>query len=241
MEAEGVEPFESASVQGIPAARCCPQILVLPLGIEPSSTALQTAAMTTSAKAGYCCLYCTICNQLNIYMQYYKYLDLDYQVACRKLKAYILKNSSLLTDFWNDINTQEVMLSIPEIQKMFDPLSIKIKQISILVTRPKSIHDGIHIDHTSTNVRINLPLFNCEHSVTNFYSTTGLPTKMFLPNGVAFEDLDYSSCKLEDSFCLNQPAALRVTVPHQIVVNPDIDYRVSATIEFEENIDYLLD
>lgn len=174
-------------------------------------------------------------------MQYYKYLDLDYQVACQKLKAYILKNSSLLTAFWNDIDTQEVMLSIPEIQAMFNPLSIRIKQISILVTRPKSAQEGIHIDHTSTNVRINLPLSNCEHSVTNFYSTTSLPTKMFLPNGVAFENLNYSSCKLEDSFCLNRPAALRVTVPHQVVVNPDIGYRMSATIEFEENIDYLLD
>jgi hypothetical protein len=174
-------------------------------------------------------------------MQYYKYLDLDYQVACQKLRAYILENSSLLTDFWNDINTQEVISSIPELQTMFDPLSITIKQISILVTRPKSIYDGIHIDYTSTNVRINLPLVNCKHSVTNFYSTTKVPTKEFLPNGVAYKDLEYSSCTLEDSFCLNRPAALRVTVPHQIMVNSDIDYRVSATIEFEENIDYLLD
>jgi hypothetical protein len=174
-------------------------------------------------------------------MKYYQYLDLDYKVAAEKLKLYYLEEADNIKSFWNPLNTIKILQMIPEIQYMFNPLKIKIKHIHLIKTDNTSICDGIHRDDTTCNVRINLPIMNCDEAVTNFYTSGTEPIKKFLINGGPYYYLKLSDCKLVDSMCLHMPAALRVKEFHQVVANKQFLPRVSCTIEFYENIDYLLD
>jgi hypothetical protein len=172
-------------------------------------------------------------------MRYYKYLDLDFVPVAEKLKTYLLDNKDKIEGFWTNLDTPKILLLFPEIQKMFDPMNIKIKRISVVTVDPS--YTGIHRDDTNYNVRINIPILNCEYSVTNFYKTDAEPIKLFTPNGMPYLQIDNSQCVLVDSLCLNMPAALRVTEPHQVIVNPNYSPRIACTIDFVENIDYLLD
>jgi hypothetical protein len=174
-------------------------------------------------------------------MKYYRYLDLDHKVACEKLKNYAMENASKIKNFWTFLNTPKLLKLFPEVQSMFDPLNITIKQISLITSNNTSIRDGIHRDHTNCNVRINIPIMNCEGSVTNFYSSNAEPQKLLLSNGIPYYQIDYNKCVLVDSFCLEKPAALRIREPHQVIASSQQSPRVSCTIEFVENIDYLLD
>ena len=173
-------------------------------------------------------------------MKYYRYLDLDYTVACEKLKKYAIENASKIKSFWTYLDAPKIIKLFPEVQSMFDPLNINIKKISLITTSNTSIKNGIHRDDTDCNVRINLPIMNCEKSITNFYESNAEPTKLFLPNGVPYLQIDHNLCKLVDSICLDRPAALRIKEPHQVVTFEN-SKRISCTVEFFENIDYLLD
>lgn len=172
-------------------------------------------------------------------MRFYKYLDLDFLPVAEKLKSYILDNKDQIQGFWTRLDTPRILLLFPEVQKMFDPMNIKIKRISVVTVDPSNT--GIHRDDTDCNVRINIPILNCNSSVTNFYKTDADPIQKFTPNGTPYLQIENSKCILVDSFCLDRPAALRVTEPHQVIVNPDYSPRIACTIEFVENIDYLLD
>jgi hypothetical protein len=174
-------------------------------------------------------------------MKYYQYLDLDYKVACEKLKLYFLEEADNIESFWTSLNTVKILQMIPEIQCMFNPLKINVKQISLIKSVNTSINNGIHRDHGTCNVRINLPIMNCKESFTNFYRSSVEPKKLFLANGVSYYQINLSDCELVDSVCLNMPAALRVKELHQVVANKQFLPRVSCTIQFYENIDYLLD
>lgn len=171
-------------------------------------------------------------------MKYYKYLDLDHTVVRDKIRSYIGKN--ITHNFWNHTNRDDVLLKIPELQTMFDPLGIHIHKISILnawFTGPGIIH----VDACDYSVRINLPILNCDNTITNFYKSNAPLIKTVLPNGVPYFKFDPSQCELVDSFCLNRPAAIRIGEPHQICIMSEVVPRISCTIEFEENIEYLLD
>jgi hypothetical protein len=172
-------------------------------------------------------------------MRYYKYLDLDFLSVAEKLKMYILDNKDQIQGFWTPLDTLKILLLFPEVQKMFDHMNIRIKRISVVTVDPSS--NGIHRDDTKCNVRINIPILNCAASVTNFYKTNADPIRKFTPSGSPYLQIENSKCILVDSFCLDRPAALRVTEPHQVIVNSDYVPRIALTIEFIENIDYLLD
>lgn len=174
-------------------------------------------------------------------MKYYKYIDLNFLPVVEKFKIYILNNKT--QEFWTYIDTPKVLEFCPEIQTMFDHMHITVKHISIITAgiSHTNIRNAIHRDDANSNVRINIPILNCEESVTNFYKTESDPIKMFLPNGISYLHYDYDKCTLVDSFSLYKPAALRVTELHQVVTRKTHLPRISITIEFEENIDYLLD
>lgn len=171
-------------------------------------------------------------------MKYYKYLDLDHTVVCDKIRRYIGKNITPI--FWNHTNRDHMLSKIPELQTMFDPLGIHIRKISILNAWFTG-QGTIHIDACDAKVRINLPILNCDNSVTNFYKSNAPLVSSVLPNGVPYFKIDPSQCELVDSFCLNRPAAIRIGAPHQVEVLSRVVPRISCTIEFEENIEYLLD
>lgn len=173
-------------------------------------------------------------------MKYYKYIDLDFANVAEKIKILITNNPNIIKSFWTTMNSQLILYAFPEIQKMFDPLKINVRTVSLVSVTTFSNTSGIHRDYSDRDVRINIPIINCEGSKTNFYKSEYAPTKLFLPNNVPYYQIDYDKCTIVDSFCLNKPAAIRVTELHQVVANPFHLPRISCTVDFKENIDYII-
>ncbi len=174
-------------------------------------------------------------------MKYYKYLDLNHKIVSDFFLTYYEKNKSKINNFWNNINTKIIFEECTDIQKMFSPLNLTIKRISLIKSGNTSFNDGVHKDSVPEKVRINIPILNCENSVTNFYKTNKEPIQKLTPNGIPYYYFNTNDCELVDSFCLTQPAAINIHALHQVVVTKPNIVRISCTIAFNENIEYLLD
>lgn len=175
-------------------------------------------------------------------MIYYKKLELDHTLVAKKSLAYISANKHKIKTFWTNVNFEEFCIHVPEIKTMFAPLNITPKRVSLItaVTQDR-VDPGIHRDHTSVPVRINVPILNCEHSQTKFWRTTAEPIVEFIPNtNIPYFYLKESDCELADTLVLDKPAVLRVSEPHSVHVGEKTP-RLALTIEFNENIEYLLD
>jgi hypothetical protein len=174
-------------------------------------------------------------------MLYYKKLDLDFDLVSKKTLDYVISNRDKITSFWNHLNLENFIKNVPEITRMFAPLNITPAYISLIVaTQDAGIHRDTYIKVTPTPVaRINIPILNCQGSETRFWSTSAEPELLFLDNGTPYRYLDEKDCKLETILELDRPTVLRVKEPHSVVVGKKVP-RISLTIEFEEDIEYLL-
>jgi len=194
-------------------------------------------------------------------MKYYKYLNLDWVPSANKIKEYIYKNPHLLwntgsswRDIYNDpalwigkennkpqslITHQELLNHVPELLDMIAPLNINIRFIGLYVNHKK---EGlIHIDEdTYSKCRINIPVLNCENTETKFYTTDIEPITIHQSNGVSLKKINQQNCIYVDSYYLTQAVIFRNTEPHQVVVNHDNMPRISCSIGFFEDIEYLL-
>ena len=90
------------------------------------------------------------------------------------------------------------------------------------------------------NVRINFHL-NCNNTVTKYYKNTSIVGKGKQTNGVTYHGVDTSNLEEVDYFVLDKPVAMRVLEPHQVCVNHNNYPRVSCTIQFKQDIEYLLE
>lgn len=177
----------------------------------------------------------------------YKPLDLECKHVSEKILDYI-KTSNIELDikhFWINVDSVDLLSKVPELQQMFDSMNLTIDFVAILSTRDKN--GIIHIDNgllkEDPSVRINIPILNCDKSSTNFYKLiegTSLKTTALLHDNTPFYFADLNDCVLIDSFVLTMPTVLNVNVLHQVnVIDPNV-LRVSCTIFFKENIEYLL-
>jgi len=174
-------------------------------------------------------------------MKYYKYIDLDYKIFAEKMKSYIFSNGEMFKTFWTQLDSDLILSNIPETSSMFKPYNINVMNISITRSFNTNSLLGLHRDYSEAELRINIPILNCEKSVTNFYYSTVDPTLEILANGIPYLDYNYKNCTLVDSFCLDRPAILRVKEIHQVVANANYLPRISCTIDFKENIFHLFE
>ena len=169
-------------------------------------------------------------------MIYYKKLDLDHTDIAKKTLAYVSINKDKITSFWTNINFEDFSNHVPEILTFFKKLNITPRRVAI-TTAVSSV--GIHRDDTSVPVRINIPILNCKGSQTKFWKTSVEPTQLFLPNGVPYLYIDEKDCELKETLELDASTLLRIKEPHSVCVGDQVP-RISLTIEFNENIEYLL-
>jgi hypothetical protein len=144
------------------------------------------------------------------------------------------------TSFWNNIDLQTILPQVPALTQMFNLMNLTINNVAIIVVSEHAPDRNVHIDCINTGVRINLPVLNCEESVTNFYQTESVPEVKFLANKTPYYHVDYAQCKLVDQFSLTSAVALRVDQPHQVVASKHCLPRISCTVQTEQDIEYLL-
>jgi hypothetical protein len=177
-------------------------------------------------------------------MKYYKYIDLDWKPARDKILEVLKEEPTLFSHAkvhtvgsWVDLT--EKFYHIPEIHNMFRPFNLDISIIAFYVSYHNS---SIHIDSAPDYIsRIIFPILNCDNTETKFFEKLEEPVKLTQPNGEIFYRLDPLKCKHVDSFFLTQPVAFRVLEPHQVCIYHLNRPRISCIIEFQQDINYLID
>ncbi len=178
---------------------------------------------------------------LNTFMEYYKFLELEWTQTAEAMKEYVLATPSLYKagrGAWVNCDFLDVMHKVPEFLAMFDPLGLTIKRVSLFVMYYKV--GKIHIDDDAIHpFRINFPVLNCKDTETRFYKVTNSPTTEKQLNNIAYHFYDPSNCELADSFELDRPVIFKTQEPHQVVMKHDTLPRISCTIAFHQDLEPL--
>jgi|APFre7841882654_1041346.scaffolds.fasta_scaffold315291_1 hypothetical protein len=178
-------------------------------------------------------------------MKYYKYLDIDCSEVSPKLVKYIYDNSELIlhsqqSSAWKAVDTKDVLIKVPELMEMVKPLDITIKYLAFFITEMQ--YGTIHIDHdTQSNCRINIPVLNCDNTETRFFTISEEPVKVLQKNGIPLLKINPLACTQVDKLELTRPVVFRNNQPHQVVSFNKSQPRISCTIGFYEDIEFLFD
>lgn len=184
-------------------------------------------------------------------MTYYKIIDAgNFQEYAKHFLEYYNKNKDNflpVNSFWNPLKPECMQHCLDNNKEFAAGISGfgEIKQLAVLIL----YKDGsLHIDadyQRGVMARLNIPLLNCEGSVTAFYD----PMKMKLyPNffdyksgTITWQTKLRKMVKPIDQIELNQPTILRTSSPHTVFCNSCEVPRISLTVSFKKDlIDYLI-
>lgn len=135
---------------------------------------------------------------------------------------------------WDDIK-----LAIPELAAEFERLNLDPVDFFLFQVAPGE-KMGIHIDYYGpefVHVALNLPVFNCKNTQTNFYKNTqpiwldDLSETLYKKTALAVSE---SICELDESLELTSPYLVNVREIHG-VTNPTDKMRFIISIRFKEN------
>lgn len=177
-------------------------------------------------------------------MKYFKHASVDSKLektVSKKLLDYVRSNSYSTKGFWTNVETQDVLNNVPELIELFEPLKINIKRIAFVTSIIKI--GEIHIDDpdTAPSIRINIPVLNCDQTSTNFYVSNKHPNKTRLPSGINYYNWEEKDCELVATVCIDRSTLIRTNEPHQVCIHSDNFPRITCTIEFFEDLEYLMD
>ena len=173
------------------------------------------------------------------------------------------KNKTTVSKWWCFF-PDEIKQVLPDVYTTFEKMGLHIRQMIYFTNlqndlsvkdsmNPKSVF--IHTDREDDlnaryednvplltnfqpNYAINIPLENCEGSLTLFYELINSNSDVYYPvytcGGHCHDDV-----KEVFRFELNAPAVLRINTPHG-VHNPHLNPRSVATFRFYENLDNML-
>lgn len=170
-------------------------------------------------------------------MIYYKPLEIDWEPVSSDIISYLEKNPHLIEKgegSWRIAS--DWILENTNIQNIFEwPIDF----IGIFVTHTNE--SSIHIDSDSLPVRITFPVINCDNTITKYYKFNGEANLFFQSNGISYNNICSNDVIEVDSFELTSAILMRVLEPHQVCVLHDNFPRVSCTVQFKENLEYLLE
>ena len=175
-------------------------------------------------------------------MNYFKHIDLDW-VPFRNRVIKLIEDYPKLIEkgpgAFVALKKEQVIEIYPELARMIKPLGLTILYVALY-----TIYDNkgtLHSDGTHVPIRITLPILNCENSITTFYQVTEEGTAGLQQNGLGATYYDPKKSTPVASYELTGPVILRVTEPHQVVSTNDVFPRISCSIAFKEDIEYLLE
>jgi len=145
------------------------------------------------------------------------------------------------------IAQDELLAAVPRLTEIANDFGLKIRSAAV-IARPPGFPEGIHVDDDVSigcpAVRWLWPVVGCEGSRTNFYDAdpNHLISYVTPDTNEPYTLLpDEAPKTLIDSFELTEPVFFNTSIPHGIVVPPDLDkVRFSLAIGFEEVPEELL-
>lgn len=182
-------------------------------------------------------------------MKYYQKIDIpNWRGVAVKIYKHICDHTDLVKTgaFWNILSRDQHTYCYQQLDPVFDRLGFNLLRISFLVLRDEqsTIHqDRDHFPGFPERVaRINIPVLNCEHSETRFYSAIRWnPMVKTLPNGITYTYHAASNVQVEDTVILDQPTVIRVRELHSVVNNAKMYPRISLTCAVDPDPVYLLE
>lgn len=158
-------------------------------------------------------------------MFYWKYLDID-PTAVEELKSAYLR---CLPN--NEYFFQPIVLPI----KYF--LGLEVQRFVLIQVAPQAV-GRIHTDWRPSEfgdqLALNIPLENCESSVTSMWESEYTPPTQYTDNKQPYNFYDPTRCKKVTEFKLTQPVLFRTDVPHS-VDNPSNKLRRAISVRFKQD------
>ena len=135
--------------------------------------------------------------------------------------------------------------ALPDNEHFFQSMDLGIKtflglevQKFVLIQVAANAVGRIHTDWRPSNegyqLALNIPLSNCEHSITSIWSSDYEPPMQYTDNGQPYNYFEVSRCKKLAEFKLTQPTLFRTDLPHS-VDNPTGSIRKAISVRFKQD------
>jgi hypothetical protein len=154
----------------------------------------------------------------------WQYINIDQEIIVEIQKKYLEADPNNIF-FFQDINLGLSSFLGLEVQKF------------VLIQVEPFAKGRIHTDWRPLNcgsLALNIPLYNCEHSVTEMWESECKPWEHHTSNGQPYSLFDRSKCKKISEFKLTNPVLFRTDIPHS-VNNYSDKIRKAISIRFKED------
>lgn len=116
-------------------------------------------------------------------------------------------------------------------------LGREVQRFVLIQVEPNAI-GRIHTDWRPTDygyqLALQIPLVNCENTITKLWESDYIPPTQYTANGQPYNYYDPDRCKKVTEFKLVQPTIFRTDVPHS-VDNPTNLTRKAISIRFKQD------
>jgi hypothetical protein len=158
-------------------------------------------------------------------MFFWKYVDIDSNAVAQLQKIYRMRLPN------NDHFFQTLNLPI---QKF---LGLEVQRFVLIQVAPNAkgrIHTDFRPNEYGDQLALQIPLDNCEDSVTDMWESEYDPPVQYTDNGQPYRFFDPTRCKKVTEFKLTQPLIFRTDVPHS-ANNMGNKIRRAISVRFKED------
>lgn len=163
-------------------------------------------------------------------MFYWKYIDLDPEVISniqQTYKKFLPRNDH----FFQTLNIgTDSFLDMP------------VQRFVLIQVSPKAvgrIHTDFRPSEFGDQLALQIPLENCEDSITHMWESDYDPPVQYTSNNQPYRFFEPTRCKPVTSFKLTRPVIFRTDIPHS-VDNPGLTTRKAISIRFVNDPWHLL-
>lgn len=182
-------------------------------------------------------------------MKYYKPLDIPiWAIVASKSLAYFYEHRDEYVKKFRPegasaflANSEfDIFDKIPEINLMLESLNTSCTDVWFFEFGAyHEVTSTIHRDNTILDVRVLMPLLNCENTETRHYISTGTPLSV---PGTGISIPEPNTCTEVSKFCLGDgPVLMRANEFHSIYVKENSNYpRISMLLNLKDDLNHLL-
>jgi hypothetical protein len=164
-------------------------------------------------------------------MFYWQYIDLD-PAEVGRIKEDYLKHLPSNSHFFQEVTIENKTFMGMEILR---PVLIQVEPRAV-----GRIHTDFRPDKNfGDQLAIQIPLENCEHSLTELWSSDYEPPVQYTANGQPYNYFDKSRCVKITEFILTQPVVWRTDIPHSVSNSSDRP-RLAISLRFKKDPWHLL-
>lgn len=166
-------------------------------------------------------------------MKYWKRFPLTHLEAIQEkaLKFALALPNIVSGKIWIPVDMPAFRRAVPELTIALAQHRVSAPNVAIIaITKREGM--SVHIDEGSHVARLNIPLQNCEGSMTEFYTYPHEPVLMHSIGGIPYLHLEHQDqCVKVDEVELNQPTLLRISEPHRVACNANLLPRLALTVQ----------